>query len=486
MMGYDERPGDNLFLYHVYLEDRVRKDHPLRQVKQLIDFDFLYNEVRATYGTRGNVSVPPPVILKLMLLLMLYNVRSERELMETLPERLDWLWFLGYGLDSEIPDHSVLSKARARWGKDAFQHFFERIVVQCVEAGLVDGTKIFIDASLIDANASNNSVVKIDALPRYLNEHYRELEQRLEDREYTNISHREVNTRHISTTDPDASIIRYGGKPRLRYKTHRVVDGAHEIITAVEVTPAIVNEAHRMGPLIEQHVTTTALIPETVVADSQYGTMDNFLTCHAQGITAHVPIKREQRSQDVFPDSVFLYDAATDTFICPQGKLLRHRALYRGRITYKVRKRDCAACPVKEQCSGDRTGRSIIRYLRQEELDRMWAAAKTAQAKKDLKTRQHLMERSYARGSRYGFDRARWRGLWRVNIQEYLIAAIQNIAVLIRYACKPTAGILTSWLGRRGEQGLVLPLFPHCLTNAVMYRFLCRLSPEQTRWCAWA
>lgn len=66
------------------------------------------------YGDNGNVSVPPPVILKLMLLLVFYNVRSERELMATLPERLDWLWFLGYDLDSEIPDHSVLSQGARR------------------------------------------------------------------------------------------------------------------------------------------------------------------------------------------------------------------------------------------------------------------------------------------------------------------------------------------------------------------------------------
>jgi hypothetical protein len=43
------------------------------------------------------------------------------------------------------------------------------------------------------------------------------------------------------------------------------------------------------------------------------------------------------------------------------------------------------------------------------------------------------MERSYARGTRYGFDRARWRGLWWVQIQEYLISAVQNIQILLRY-----------------------------------------------------
>jgi hypothetical protein len=69
----------------------------------------------------------------------------------------------------------------------------------------------------------------------------------------------------------------------------------------------------------------------------------------------------------------------------------------------------------------------------QEELDGMREASRSAKAKRDIKMRQHLMERSYARGTWYGFDRARWRGLWRVQIQEYLIAAIQNIQVLLRH-----------------------------------------------------
>ncbi len=111
MMGRQNIPSDSLFLYNICLEDRIRKDHPLRRIKELIDFDFIYSEVKDRYGRNGNVSVPPPVILKLMFLLFFYNVRSERELMETIPERIDWLWFLGYNLDSSIPDHSVLSKA---------------------------------------------------------------------------------------------------------------------------------------------------------------------------------------------------------------------------------------------------------------------------------------------------------------------------------------------------------------------------------------
>lgn len=185
MMGHEKQNQGQLFNTRFNLERRVRKDHLLRRIARYIDFDFIYNEVKDTYGQRGNVSVPPPVILKMMLLLILYNVRSERELMETIPERLDWLWFLGYDLDDEIPNHSVLSKARARWGVKAFRSFFEQIVWQCVETGLVDGRKLFMDGSLIDANASNNSVIKHQDMIPYLIKSYRTLESRLEDRDAT-------------------------------------------------------------------------------------------------------------------------------------------------------------------------------------------------------------------------------------------------------------------------------------------------------------
>jgi len=219
MMGYQSSFQHKLFVMGFSLEKRIRKDHILRKILEKIDFDFIYKEAKDTYGENGNVSVPPPVILKIMLLLVLYNVRSERELILTIPERLDWLYFLGYDLDDEIPNHSVLSKARARWGVKAFKRFFERIVWQCVEAGLVDGSKLFIDASLIDADASNNSVVDTHNIKKYLNEGYVQLEKRLDNLGIQKST--PANGRYISTTDSDASPTRHsGGKSKLRYKTH--------------------------------------------------------------------------------------------------------------------------------------------------------------------------------------------------------------------------------------------------------------------------
>ena len=76
-----------------------------------------------------------------MFLLFFDNVASERALMKIIAERMDYMWFLGYGLDDEIPNHSVLSKARARWGVDVFETLFIRIVAQCQLAGLIVSPK---------------------------------------------------------------------------------------------------------------------------------------------------------------------------------------------------------------------------------------------------------------------------------------------------------------------------------------------------------
>ncbi|MFO1458420.1 MAG: transposase [Verrucomicrobiota bacterium] len=87
------------------------------------------------YGANGNVSADPVVLVKLMILLFLEDIPSERDFTARLPERLDYLWFLDFTLDTPIPNHSVLSKARKRWGPEVFVHS----VRQCVDAGLVDG-----------------------------------------------------------------------------------------------------------------------------------------------------------------------------------------------------------------------------------------------------------------------------------------------------------------------------------------------------------
>ena len=281
-----ESPDDAKLFYNINLEKKVRKNHPLRKLKEILNLDFMYGLLKDKYGTNGNVSVPPPVIMKMMILLFLY-MALEREMMETIPERLDWLWFLGYDIDVEVPDHSILSKARKRWGEEILKELFNRVVRQAVEAGLVDGEKIFVDASLVEVDASKNSVKKLDDIK--LAEQYEELVKRLDERAEDNVEGcGKINREHISSTDPDATITSQSGVRQLSYKVHRSVDDRKEIITSCSATTGSVNEAHVLEKAIAEHEDVVEANVKTVVADSKYGTTENYSALKEKGIKTHI------------------------------------------------------------------------------------------------------------------------------------------------------------------------------------------------------
>jgi hypothetical protein len=71
MMGGQEGFQPKLFYHQINLEQRVPPNHTLGKIQEKIDFDFVYGEVKDTYRDNGNVSIPPPATLKIMLLLVL-------------------------------------------------------------------------------------------------------------------------------------------------------------------------------------------------------------------------------------------------------------------------------------------------------------------------------------------------------------------------------------------------------------------------------
>lgn len=434
-----------LFSYAINLEKRVRADHPLRRIRELVDFDFVREEVEDLYGYNGNESVPPAVILKLLFLLFYDNVASERELMRMIPERLDYLWFLGYGIDDEIPDHSVLSKARARWGRRAFERFFVRIVRQCLQAGLIEGHKIHLDGSLVEAHASTKSVMKSGPeLIGVLKKLYQAEEAKLDKRGHAGRPYyQRSNDRLLSKTDPDAPVVRQGkGGPRPRYKNHRAVDNAHGVITALETTPGDVEENAKLIDLVDQHQDNTGLRVDTVVADRQYGTTDNFRKCGQRGLRSHMADlqtahQNKPRCQGIFRASDFVYDPETDTYRCPAQAVLRRRKHHKERLywEYAAERATCRACALRSRCTRSQTGRTIKRQDSQEIIEEGRHQSHSREARQDRRRRRFLMEGSFAdAANNHHFKRARWRRLVNQQIQDYLIAAIQNVRILLRYS----------------------------------------------------
>ncbi|MFH1624476.1 MAG: transposase, partial [Pseudomonadota bacterium] len=92
----------------------------------------------------------------------------------------------------------------------------------------------------------------------------------------------------------------------------------------------------------------------------------------------------------------------------------------------------CNQCELKGQCTRAKDGRTLKRHERQDELDLILEEAKSRNGKRDIKARQHISERSFAQSTPLGLKRGRWRRVWRMQIQDFLIAAVQNITILIR------------------------------------------------------
>lgn len=451
MLGKPNQLQPKLFYNSLSLEQRVHEHHPLRKIKNRIDFSFIRSEVEDLYGYNGNQSIDPAVILKLMFLLFYENIKSERALADQLPARLDWLWFCDYDIDDKTPNHSVISKARKRWGIDVFTKFFQNILQQCVNAGLVDGEIIHIDSSTIKANASKDKI--IPNLQLISEDLYSQLDKNTED----------ANPQKISKTDPDAGFGKKKGSPSvLGYKDHRAVDDKHGIVTATVTTAANIRDDKVFEKVLEESTANTQVKPSTAVADSGYSYENNFEYLHDNKIQSCI----SQRGfgnitcQDFSRDH-FIYDSENDCFICPTGQKLNRLTISRnnGVIKYRAERQTCQRCEYLSKCvRSPKNGRVVSRKIG---IDyRHWAYNCLSKEKRLhlLRRRKHKAEGSFAdAANNHGFKRMRFRGIEKATIQNLMIAAIQNLRKLMKLnALKPAIPAVNSVLHKTNAFGSCL------------------------------
>ena len=159
MRGGDNRTG-KLFSY-VDLEARVRRDHPLRAIRTIVNeaLSALEREFAGLYSPIGRPSIPPEKLLRAMLLQAFYSIRSERLLMERLEYDLLFRWFVGIGVDDAAWDHSVFSKNRDRLLEgDIAAKFLAAVLAQSKVKKLLSSDHFSVDGTLIEAWASMKSV----------------------------------------------------------------------------------------------------------------------------------------------------------------------------------------------------------------------------------------------------------------------------------------------------------------------------------------
>ncbi len=140
------------------LSDHIPEENFWRQLRAILDLDYLYSKTRLYYGDCGQKSIDPVVFFKLCLVGYLENIISDRKLISHCSMRLDLLYFLGYDLDDSLPWHSTLSRTRQLYPEEIFESVFTEVLSMCVESGMVSGHTQCIDSAPVKANASMDSL----------------------------------------------------------------------------------------------------------------------------------------------------------------------------------------------------------------------------------------------------------------------------------------------------------------------------------------
>lgn len=426
--------------YSVQLDSLVPQDHELRKVLSLVNFSFIHNLVRKKYSWTGQPSVDPEVIIKMLFVGYYYGILSERQLVKRAQTDLAYRWFLGYDLDEKIPTHSVLSKARQRYGLEVFQSIFDQVVDQCIAAGLVGGRQAFMDSTLIDANASDSSLV-----PRLKVLKASEYAEEMMGGDENKISHPnkpKLNEQKVSKTDPDATLHKKRGSigTKLSYKGHHLVDEKNRVIVAASATDSVSRSDGQTSPLMLMSKFRHKMKFESFCADSEYGTQSLYHFLISENITPFIPPQLAHKRPNPFAKDAFSYESEQDAYTCPAGQKLLRRRYNPPKKQYEygqASQGQCKNCPLKRECTPKRGSRIIQRLLYQEDVDRGRGLAKTYEYKKQMQKRKHVIESLFGEAKEFhGLRRARFRGLSHVTIQVLWTATVLNIKRILENATR--------------------------------------------------
>ncbi len=240
------------------LEKLIPEDHILRQVDRVLDLSWLREEVAACYcADNGRPGIDPEVVIRLMLAGLLLGYAEDRRLLREAQAHLAVRWFIGYRLDEDLPDHSSLTRIRQRWGEARFKEILRRTVQACLDAKVAKGEVVHMDASLIRADVSWESLAE---------RHAEKVVRENDSADETGKKGGGGGSGPVSRTDPDARLARKSARAGFEpsYKHHAVVDDERGVVLDVEVTEGTLNEREMMEPQLDAVCELTGRAPAVV------------------------------------------------------------------------------------------------------------------------------------------------------------------------------------------------------------------------------
>jgi transposase len=281
-----ERKQHDLFSF-VSPEKRVPAEHPLRPIKKMAEAALagMSGQMDGMYSEMGRASIPPERLLKAMLLIALYSIRSERLFCEELNYNLLYRWFLNMSMDEPSFHASTFSKNRERFLEhDVTRQVFAAVVEQARAAGLMSRDHFSVDGSLIEAWASLKSFRPKDEK--------RDEQDPPDDPGNPSVNFRgekRSNETHASTTDPEAKLARKGdGKEaKLSYSLHSLMENRNGLLVDLRVDSANgIAERFNAISMLEDNIPGAGRI--TVAADKGYDDVTFVAACRTRNVTPHV------------------------------------------------------------------------------------------------------------------------------------------------------------------------------------------------------
>jgi len=438
MLGRQERWQEDLFVA-APLRDLVPDDYILKRVERVLDLSWLRDEVRDCYDEQqGRPSIDPEAAVRLMLAGLFQGITSDRKLMRETQVNLAIRWFAGYRLHEKLPHHSSLTRIRQRWGAARFKQILRRSVEACAKAGLVDGETVHVDATLIRADVSWESLTE------------RHVEQVLEDNVEANDdahspssvssptqrrtkSPRPPKPKKYSPTDPDATLTTSCKQYRMEpcYKQHTAVDDRAGVILDVEVSTGEASEGRQLREQIERVEANSGKKIDLLTADGGYAHGANYAMLESRRTRAVIPPQAVARRSACIPARRFKYDGRHKLVRCPTGKLLKRSTRNRQSWAYRAKTCDCRACPLRTACFSRSGSARVIAIGDGHEA--LLRARRRSGRKDEADRRAYARHRWRVEGvhgeakTQHGLRRAARRGLWNVAIQAYLTAAVMNL-----------------------------------------------------------
>jgi len=424
----------------------------------VLDLSWVHKELAPYYSHTGRPSIDPVLMIRMLIVGYVFAIRSERQLCSEVQVNLAYRWFCKLGVENDIPDHSVFSRARHERFResDALRKVFEGVVAKCIAAGLVGGEALSVDASLIKADVDKKKRMSGDqpitwpkpeeasrAVREYLAalDNARNEENGGDDGGLSGGGNRRKQPKEVSLTDPQAAwVARKNTDPFFAYDANYLIDNKAGIIVDAEGTRA--NRIAEIGiteTMIERVKDRFDLQPLRLAGDTVYGAVRLLKWLVDRRITPHIPVwDKSARSDGTFSRADFVFDRSRNIYICPNGKLLHTTGtvIDGSTLRYRASKLDCDACAVKMRCCPHTPARQIPRDRHEDARDLARAMGKTEAFEQSRRERKKV-EMRFAHMKRiFKLDRLRLRGLSGAKDEVLLTATAQNLRRLAKFLCR--------------------------------------------------